>query len=328
MRLGWLIGAVLVVAGGTGAPADIYQWTYDQLGLGPGWVGHVFANRTGQEVVGLELLTMEAGSGEVLVVGGHLAPQRQDSGSALFSGWVAPGGVVIVALPERAALRGAAWVTPAGWVPIAIDLPIPRVELVELRLAVTVNGQETKDPGDPTSPEQLGPGWGWWDDSKLQQPTVEPTIHVEHNFELAFILTSSLDPELLQGWEGYPYLLCLDGRRSFSPLAAEIVAWQWAWEDGLVQEGPVVVRGFDRPGTYRFQLTVTDSAGRTQTWTRFATIADWEATLAGGEETSLGTKEPLDKGTQEPDLTKEPKEPEEPKEREPPPVMGENGKRI
>lgn len=304
MRLGWLIATVLVVAGGAGAPADIYQWTYDQLGLGPGWVGHVFANRTGQEVVGLELLTIEAGSGEALVVGGHLAPQRQDSGSALFSGWVAPGGVVIVALPERAALRGAAWVTPAGWVPIAIDLPIPRVERVVLRPAAAVNGQETKDP--------------------RAKGLTGLTKHVEHNFELAFVLALSLDPELLQGWEGYPYLLCLDGRRSFSPLAAEIVAWQWAWEDGLVQEGPVVVRGFERPGVYRVRLAVTDSAGRSQTLTRFVETADWEATLPGGEETPLGMKEPSGKGSKEPDTPQE----REPQEREPPPDGSEPGKRI
>lgn len=42
----------------------------------------------------------------------------------------------------------------------------------------------------------------------------------------------------------------------------------------------MVVRGFERPGVYRVRLTVTDSAGRIQTLTRFVETADWEAAFA------------------------------------------------
>ncbi len=110
MLRGWVLAGLAVVVG-FGAPGDIYQGTYDQLSLGPGWRGHVFANRTGDEVVGLELLLAEVGPAQVLVVGVNLVLALGNSAILPFSGRVVPGGVVTVALPEGTALHGAAWIT-------------------------------------------------------------------------------------------------------------------------------------------------------------------------------------------------------------------------
>ncbi|QAA76952.1 MAG: hypothetical protein BIP78_1186 [Candidatus Bipolaricaulis sibiricus] len=275
MRWGWTIGVALVAVVGAGTPGDIYQWTYDQLALGPGWTGHVFANRTGGDVLGLELLFMDPGQAQVLVVGGRLT--RDDGGVAgvRFAGRIVPGGVVTVALPTDTMPHQALWITSAGLVPIDLDLPIPRLSVEEIwpELIISTAGEDGQDDGTDEfwGSKELSPGWDEGSDeggelSKGGGVTV-----------LGFSWPHDLDPELLRDWQGYVWLVRLDGRRSFSPLGEEIISWKWFWEDGLGQQGPVVVRGFASPGAYRVRLVVTDGAGREQILTRFVEARDWAA---------------------------------------------------
>lgn len=289
MRLGCIAGVALIAAAGMGVPLDIYQWTYDQLPLGLGWTGHLFANRTGLEVLGLALLPSAPGPAQVLAVGGMLVPTLGSPEGLVFTGRVVPGGVVTVALPQGVGLGEAAWITAAGRVPIDLDPPLPRVYLEEIRPTVVVlssggkddswltkkppseggdpGGAETlTDPGDASTTKPALPGDSEADRGSTKEPGGgSGSSEMDLGDEVLLVWPSDLDPEVLRVWEGFPYLVRLDGRRSFSPVGETIVAWRWTWEDGLIQEGPVVVRGFSFPGIYWVWLTVTDSAGRAQT---------------------------------------------------------------
>lgn len=251
MRSTWAVGVALLTVLGAGAPGDLYQWTYDQLALGPGWVGHVFVNRTGMEAQGLEVLLAQAGRAQTLVIGGALVQDDLPLGFVLL-GRVVPGGLVIVALPEGIPLHQAAWITPVGRIPIDLDLPIPRLTVAQLFPRTVFIYVEADVPHILPYPEP-----------------VFLTLVEQMWFE-------DLDPNALRMWEGHRYLVRLDAQRSFSPVGEEIVAWKWFWEDGLVQEGPVVIRGFVAPGIHRVRLVVTDAAGRKQVLTRLVEARVWE----------------------------------------------------
>ncbi len=275
MRWGWTIGVALMAVVGTGTPGDIYQWTYDQLALGPGWTGHVFANRTGGEVLGLELLFTGPGQAQVLVVGGELAPDNGGVAGVRFTGRVVPGGVVTVALPTDSMPHQAMWITSAGRVPIDLDLPIPRltIEAIWPQLIISATGEDGQDDGTGgfRGAKELPPEWDEGSDQG------DELSRGGGGAVLGFSWPDDLDPDLLQEWQGYVWLVRLDGRRSFSPVGEEIISWNWFWEDGLVQDNPVVVRGFTFPGIYRVRLVVTDAAGREQVLTRFVEARDWAA---------------------------------------------------
>jgi plastocyanin len=50
-----------------------------------------------------------------------------------------------------------------------------------------------------------------------------------------------------------------DGSGSFGPLGADIVAWDWDFDDGETASGEVVTHAFAAAGTYDVVLTVTDA---------------------------------------------------------------------
>ena len=252
MRRIWAVAGLWLAVVGAGAPGDIYPWAYDQLALGPGWTGHVFANRTEMEVQGLELLVGQTAPAQVLVVGGTLFPMHSLP-EMVLTGRVVPGGVVVVALPAGLLPLQAAWLTPTGRIPIDLDLPLPRLTVEQILLHVIYVYVEADVPHILPYPEPVFFEW-----------------------VAEYVRPDDLDRDVLRLWEGYRCFVLLDARRSFSPVGEKIVAWRWFWEDGLVQEGSVIVRGFDRPGLYRVRLVVTDAAGREQGLNRLVEARVWE----------------------------------------------------
>jgi len=291
---------VLALGGVVGwAQSSLYQWVYDLYALGPGFRAHAVANGTGAEAVGLVVeLSGPPGRVEWLVLGGQLDLGDLASERVRLAGRVVSGGVAALALPEGLRPLRVAWITLAGEVPVDVESPIPRVRTEDLSLALLDGVAEDTSRADASADDggafEFAPGN--WDLPKQQtgdpdRPArkTEQEARPRGGFIWLFELAEWSE------WLTYPYLVRVSAKDSFSPLGEEIVSWTWLWEDGVVQVGPEVVRGFDRPGWHRFTLVVRHAAGREQSLRWFVVVSP----LAGeqSESENLHTK-PMEKEPQ------------------------------
>jgi len=74
-------------------------------------------------------------------------------------------------------------------------------------------------------------------------------------------------PEVLRAGERVAFR-----ERATVDMRRHVVSWSWDFGDGKMGEGPEVEHVFDRPGRYTVTLTVTDSAGDTDTVIRILVV--------------------------------------------------------